>query len=131
MAVTQVVIPSNLGQTIKPNHLVANKYDVDAATLVSTDAGNNIVIGTDNKLFISLAIYGTFEITCNLNQLIYTIPFTNNILSFQVTQIENSTGGGYYSDYICKINSGVGIDIIFDVQPPVGQLINFNYFIIN
>jgi hypothetical protein len=50
MVITQVVIPSNLGVTIKPNHLTANKYDVDAATLISGDAGNDIIVGTDGKL---------------------------------------------------------------------------------
>ena len=75
--------------------------------------------------------YGSYEITGILGQLEYLIPYTTTTIShFQLTQIENSDLGGYYSNYISKISSGNGILIVYDMQPPVGQKIKFNYLII-
>jgi len=75
--------------------------------------------------------YGSYEITGVLGQFEYLIPYTTTTIShFQLTQIENSVGGGYYSDYISKVSVGNGILVVYDVQPPVGQKIKFNYLII-
>lgn len=75
--------------------------------------------------------YGSYEITGVLGQFEYLIPYTATTIShFQLTQIENSVGDGYYSDYISKVSVGNGILVKYDVQPPVGQKIKFNYLII-
>jgi hypothetical protein len=75
--------------------------------------------------------YGSYEITGVLGTLEYTIPYTATTISHaQVTQVKNSVGGGYYADYIIEVISTTGIKIIYDVQPPVGQKIKFNYLII-
>jgi hypothetical protein len=75
--------------------------------------------------------YGSYEITGVLTQFEYLIPYTATTIShFQLTQVENSVGSGYYSDYIAKIDTGNGILVKYDTQPPVGQKIKFNYLII-
>jgi hypothetical protein len=75
--------------------------------------------------------YGSHEITGALGVLEYTIPYTATTISHaQVTQVKNSVSGGYYADYIIEVVSTTGIKIIYDVQPPVGQKIKFNYLII-
>ncbi len=76
--------------------------------------------------------YGSYEITGVLGQLEYTIPYTNTatISHVQITQVENSVTGGYYADYIIRAVPTTGIVIIYDVQPPVGQKIKFNYLVI-
>ena len=76
--------------------------------------------------------YGSYEITGALGVLEYTIPYTTTatISHVQITQVENSATGGYYADYIVKAVPATGIKIIYDVQPPVGQLIKFNYLVI-
>lgn len=73
--IQQVVTPNNLGLTIKANHLVANKYDVqvdnasikvsalgvifaDTSALISADAGNDLINGSDSKLFVDVPIKG-------------------------------------------------------------------------
>lgn len=72
---------------------------------------------------------GTYEITGVANQLSYVIPYTGIINDVQVTESKNSLLSGYFSDFITEIDSGTGINIIYDVQPPVGQKIKFNYLI--
>lgn len=73
---------------------------------------------------------GEYEITSIGNTLEYIIPYTSLIKSFQLTEIKNSDGVGYYDDYISEYIEGVGIKIIYNLQPPINQKIKFNYLII-
>lgn len=74
-----VVTPNNLGNTLKPNAITPNKYDINldnstivasasgvlslnvsgaSAALISADTGNDLVLGADSKLFVDVPIKG-------------------------------------------------------------------------
>jgi len=75
--------------------------------------------------------YGAYEITAVASQLEYLIPFTTTTIgSFQLTEVENSVGGGYYANYIAKVSVGSGILVKYATQPTVGQKVKFNYLVI-
>lgn len=137
MGESRLRLDIQLAKSITPGSTLVSDDENQGMWLAPGEEGQvySIVEGVPtfvNPATALLGIYsGSYEITGVLGQLEYLIPYTTTTISnFQLTQIENSVGGGYYSDYISKISSGNGILIIYDVQPPVGQKIKFNYLII-
>jgi hypothetical protein len=65
MAITQVVIPANLGQTIKPNHFVANKYDVNIDNDTLQQVAGVISVNTTSSTLD--AMIKSFETTTSVS----------------------------------------------------------------
>ena len=126
-----------LAKSITPGSTLVSDSNNEGKWLAPGTNGQVYTVVAGIPLFVDpttafLGIYyGTYEITGVLTQLEYLIPYTATVIShFQLTQVENSDGNGYYSDYIAKVSVGNGILIKYDTQPPVGQKIKFNYLII-
>lgn len=137
MAEVRLRIDKQLAKSITVGSILISDTNNEATWKAPGVNGQILTISSNVPEFVNptpavLGIYsGSYEITGVLGQLEYLIPFTATTISnFQLTQIENSVGGGYYSDYISKVSSGNGILVIYDTQPPVGQKIKFNYLII-
>lgn len=137
MAETRIRLNLQLEKSITPGSILISNSSNEGkwlapgseAQILTTVSGVPTYV---NPLISLLGIYvGSYEITGVLGQLEYLIPYTTTTISnFQLTQIENSVGDGYYSDYIAKVSTGNGILIKYNVQPIVGQKIKFNYLII-
>lgn len=137
MAETRIRIDKQLAKSITPGSILISDADNEAIWKTPGTNGQVLTIVSDVPSFVNpttavLGIYyGSYEITGVLAQFEYLIPYTATTIShFQLTQVENSVGDGYYSDYIAKVSVGNGILVKYDVQPPVGQKIKFNYLII-
>lgn len=137
MAETRLRIDKQLAKSITPGSILISNTDNEAIWKTPGTNGQVLTIASGVPEFVNpttavLGIYyGSYEITGVLGQLEYLIPYTSTTIShFQLTQIENSVGDGYYSDYISKVSVGNGILVKYDIQPPVGQKIKFNYLII-
>lgn len=126
----------DLEKSLNPYSLIVTNSNNEAGYLPpgSNDQILGIVSGnvsyiTPNSNLIGI-FYGSFEITGVLGVLEYTLPYTLTTIShFQVTQVKNSTGGFYFAPFGTE-STNTGIKIYYDLQPPVGQKIKFNYLII-
>lgn len=134
---SRIRLSNQLEKSATIGSLVASDGSNEAKWLAPGSNGQILSISSGNPTYVNPVVsiigifYGDYEITGVLGQLEYLIPYTTSTIShFQLTQIENSVGGGYYSDYIAKTSVGNGILVVYDVQPPVGQKIKFNYLII-
>ena len=137
MAEVRARLDKDLAKSITPGSTLISNSDNEGMWLAPGDNGQiySIVAGVPAFVNPTSSVvgiyYGSYEITGVLGQFEYLIPYTATTIShFQLTQIENSVGDGYYSDYISKVSVGNGILVKYDVQPPVGQKIKFNYLII-
>jgi hypothetical protein len=77
MAITQVVIPANLGQTIKPNAIAANKFDVNLDNDTLQQVAGVISVKTTSPTLD--AMVKSFETTTavSYNPLTKTITYTD------------------------------------------------------
>jgi hypothetical protein len=116
MAITQVVIPQNLGTTIKPNHLVANKYDVqiDNDTLTANGTGLISVNTTSSTLD---AMVKAFETTTSIsyNPATKSITYNNEdgistVLDLSALALDIFVSGSTY-------NAGTMILTLTDTNP--------------
>jgi hypothetical protein len=137
MAETRIRLNLQLEKSITPGSILISNSSNEGKWLTPGSEGQILTVASgiptySNPLISLLGIYiGSYEITAVLGQLEYLIPYTTTTISnFQLTQVENSVGDGYYSDYISKISIGNGILVKYNVQPVVGQKIKFNYLII-
>ena len=137
MAEVRARIDKQLSKSITPGSTLVSDSNNEGMWLAPGTEGQIYTVVSGTPTFVNPTVgvlgiyYGTYEITGVLGQFEYLIPYTSTTIShFQLTQIENSVGDGYYSDYISKVSVGNGILVKYDVQPPVGQKIKFNYLII-
>jgi hypothetical protein len=136
MAETRLRLSTDLEASATPGSIVVTNASNEQGYLApgANETLLQIVSGVPTYVAPTVALgiyYGNYEVTGVLGTLEYTIPYTATTISHaQVTQVKNTLGGGYFADYIIEVVSTVGIKITYDVQPPVGQLIKFNYLII-
>lgn len=120
--IQNVITPSNLGDEFDIGTIEANKIHIDQNGLISTDANNGIVLGTDNKL------WNSNEVILNAGPLSGVVPngtkwgvdTTNQVLYY-------SNGGVWQSVSVGQSGSALDISSGFFSETNSGNNVEHNW----